>query len=270
MAGIMMPYMSSIGQMGYIAPSSIPSLSLWYNASESSTLVNNVSTANFDVTVVNNTKIGKWVDLSGLGQPANVNGGNSSKPTYITPIQNSLGAISYTGSPVNLDINPATWSNSLSGFTLYVMARPTSLPATIFPLMVSNLSCGIWWNGTNWSIGQSVGNRGTVTVTDDTTKFHMYGMVFDGSQTGNANRLQFRYDRSAKTLTYTGTIGTTTGSNSYWFVGGNNRGSGAGGATFSTYMVGYIGEVLIWTRTLTAAELAQVELYLNTKWNLGY
>lgn len=267
----MLPYISALGQMGYVVPSSIPSLSLWYNASASSTLVNNVSTANFDSTVVNGTRIGRWVDLSGLGQPANVNGGNNLRPSYATPIQNGLGAVSYTAaSSYNLDINPSTWSNSLSGFTLYVLSRPTSLPVTAFPLMVSDLSCGIWWNGTNWNIGHSVGNSGNVSVTDDTTKFHMYGMVFDGSQTGNANRLQFRYDRSAKTLAYTGTIGTTTPSNSYWFVGGDNRSGASGGALSSTFMEGYIGEVLIWTRTLTATELSQVELYLNTKWNLGY
>ena len=94
-------------------------------------------------------------------------------------------------------------------------------------------------------------------------------MVFDGSQTGNANRLNFRYDRAAKTLTYTGTIPATTPSNSNWFIGGDNRG-GAGGALSFKFMNGYIGEIMIWTRALTASEQASVELYLNTKWALGY
>ena len=31
MGGIMLPYMSSAGQEGYIAPNQIPNLSLWYN-----------------------------------------------------------------------------------------------------------------------------------------------------------------------------------------------------------------------------------------------
>ena len=271
MGGVAMPYLSSMAQMGYVTPNIIPNLSLWYNASASSTVVSGVSTANFDVTVSNGTRIGSWIDLSGLGHPANVNGGNSNKPSYTTSLQNGLGAVSYTAaSTYNLDINPSTWSNGLAGFTLYVLARPTSLPATAFPLMVSDLSNGIWWNGTNWSAGISAGNRGTVTVTNDTTKFHIYGLVFDGSQTGNANRLKFRYDRAATTLTFTGTIPALTPSNAYWFVGGDNRSGANGGALATTYMDGHIGELMIWTRSLTTSEQHSVELYLNTKWALGY
>jgi hypothetical protein len=271
MGGIMMPYTTSMGQQGYITPSQIPNLTLWYNASASSTTVNGVATNNFQGAVVDGDAVSQWIDLSGLGQPANVNGGSGKRPTYKTNLQNSLSSVLYTSAnSTNLDINPATWSNSLAGFTLYVLSRPTSLPITAFPLMVSDLSDGIWWNGTNWSIGVSVGNRGTVTVTNDTTKYHMYGMIFDGSQTGNANRLQFRYDRAAKTLTYVGTIPATTPSNAYWYVGGDNRAGASGGALAGLYMDGYIGEVLIWTRTLTATEISNVEYYLNQKWGLGY
>ena len=94
-------------------------------------------------------------------------------------------------------------------------------------------------------------------------------MVFDGSQTGNANRQVFRYDNAAKTLTFTGTIGTTTGTPNYWYFGGDNRSGAAGGALASTYMDGYIGEVMIWTRALSTAEQTTVESYLYQKWGLG-
>ena len=55
----------------------------------------------------------------------------------------------------------------------------------------------------------------------------------------------------------------------YFYFGGNNRSGGAGGALATTYMDGYIGEILIWTRTLTGSEIASVEYYLNQKWGLG-
>ena len=270
MGGIIMPYMGGMAQQGYIVPSNIPNLSLWYNGSASATTVNGVSTNNFSSAVVNGTRISSWIDLQGVAGPSNVNGGSGKRPQYAIPIQNSLGAVLYTASgQENLDINPAAWSQSLSGMTIYVVSRPTSTPVTAFPLVVSDTSLGMWWNGTNWSIGQSVGNRGTVTITNDTTKFHMYGMIFDGSQTGNANRQVFRYDQAAKTLTFTGTIGTTTGSPAYWYFGGDNRSGAAGGALASTYMDGYIGEVLIWTRALSSAEVTSVEAYINQKWGLG-
>lgn len=269
MGGIMLPYMGVMGQQGYVPPSSIPNLSLWYNASASSTIVNNTTTANFDTAVVNGTAIGSWIDLSGAGHPSNVNGGTGKKPTYTIPIQNGLGAVTYaSASSNNLDINPIAWFDGLTGFTLYVLARPTSLPATAFPLVVTDLSSGIWWNGTNWSVGVTAGNRGTVTLTNDTTKFHRYGIVYDGSQTGNANRLNFAYDGVDQTLTFTGTIPATTGADAYMYFGGNNRSGGAGGALSGLFMNGYIGEVMIWTRALTTAEQINVEAYLKTKWGL--
>lgn len=262
--------MTGAGQQGYVPPNTIPNLNLWYNASASSTTVNNVSKNNFNTTVANGTSISKWVDIQALGGDSNVSGGSSKEPNYAIPIQNNLGAVFFTSANgENLDINPVSWSQNLSGFTVYVLARPTNFPATAFPLTVTDTSTGIWWNGTNWSTGVTAGNRGTVTLTNDTSKFHIYGMIFDGSQTGNANRLIFRYDRVIQTLSYTGTIPTTTGSPAYFFFGGNNRASGTGGATAGTFMDGYIGEVLIWTRALTAAERASVELYLVTKWNLS-
>jgi len=269
MGGIMLPIMGELGQMGYAAPNSIPNLNLWYNASASATVINGASVNNFQGAVVNGGTISKWHDLQNVAGDSNVNGGTGKQPTYAIPVQNSLGAILYnSANSNNLDINPAAWSQNLSGFTIYVLARPTSLPATVFPLTVSDTNLGIWWNGTNWTVGQGAGS-GTVSVTNDTTKFHIYGLVYDGAQTGNANRLQFRYDKAGKTLSFTGTVGTTTGTPAYWFFGGDNRGSSVNATFTSTYMSGYMGEVLIWTRALSSAELGAVELYLNTKWNLG-
>lgn len=268
MSGIMMPYMSSMGQMGYAAPNSIPNLSLWYNGSASSTVVNGVSKNNFQGAVVNGSSIAKWVDLQLVAGDSNVNGGAGKEPTYTIPIQNGLGAVTYNSTNSNnLDINPTAWAQNLSGFTMYTVARPTAFPATVFPLLATgSTNLGMWWNGTNWSVGQSLNNFGTVSITNDTAKFHSYGYVFDGSQTGNANRLRFRYDNAEKALTYTGTIGANTGSVNYFFFGGNNRNLGL---TQGTYMDGYIGEVLIWTRALSTAEIGAVELYINQKWGLG-
>lgn len=263
--------MSGVGQSSfwwqYLDPNTLPSLSLWYNASSSATTINGVSTNNFQGAVVNGTDISSWIDLQNIAGPSNVNGGTGKTPSYVIPIQNSLGSVFYnSAASENLDINPTAWSQNLSGFTVYVVARPTSFPGTIFPLIVTGTTnFGIWWNGTNWSIGQSAGNLGTVTLTNDTTKFHIYSLIFDGTQTGNANRLKFRYDRVQETLTFTGTIGTSTGSINYWFFGGNNRNVGA---TQGTFMNGYIGEVLMWTRAINANEINQVENYIKTKWNV--
>jgi hypothetical protein len=70
-------------------------------------------------------------------------------------------------------------------------------------------------------------------------------------------------------LSYTGTIGASTGTPAYWFFGGDNRGSSVNATFTSKYMDGYIGEIMIWTRALSNVEIGAVELYLNQKWNLG-
>lgn len=270
MGGIMMPYMGDMGQQGYVTPNQIPNLSLWYNASASTTVVNGVTKNNFQGAVVNGTSISKWVDLQAVGGDANVTGGAGKQPTYTIPIQNGLGSVTYNAvNSNNLDINPTAFAANKAGLTLYVVSRPTSTPATAFPLVVTDQSLGIWWNGTNWTTGVTVGNSGTATVTNDTTKFHIYGLVYDGSQTGNANRLQFRYDKSSQSLTFAGTIPATTGAQSYMYFGGDDRSGGNGGALSGTYMTGYIGEVLIWQRTLSSTEIGSVEYYINQKWGMG-
>ena len=243
----------------------LPNLNLWYNGSASNTVVNGVQTANFNVAVSNGTLVSAWTDLSNNGQNANVNGGSGNRPKWIASIQNSLGSVLYaSASSNNLDINPTAWAQNLSGMTLYVVARPTSFPATKFPLTATGATnFGIWWNGTDWNIGQSAGNYANVALTNDTTKFHTYGLIYNGAATGNANRLQFRYDKAATTLTYTGTVTANTGSINYFFFGGNNR---AVGDTAGTFMNGYIGEVLIWTRTLNSSEILAAETYIANKW----
>ena len=107
-----------------------------------------------------------------------------------------------------------------------------------------------------------------MSLTNDTTKFHSYGIVYDGNQTGNANRLRLIYDGTQQSLTFTGTIPANTGAENYMFFGGDNRSGGSGGALGGTFMDGYIGEVMIWTRALTSAELINVNGYLTTKWNV--
>ena len=65
------------------------------------------------------------------------------------------------------------------------------------------------------------------------------------------------------TYYWVGGSGTWDGSSTtHWATSSG----GAGGALSGTYMSGYIGEVMIWTRALTAAELINVNGYLSTKW----
>lgn len=247
------------------AANQLPNLNLWYNGSAPNTSVNGVQTQNFNIAVSNGTSVSAWTDLTGLGQNSNVNGGAGNRPKWVSSVQNGLGSVLYTAAnTTNLDINPTAWAQNLSGMTVYVVAKPTNFPATKFPLTCSGgTNFGIWWNGTDWNVGQSANNYANVAVSNDTTKFHTYGMIFNGNAADNSSRLQFRYDRASTTLRYTNTISANTGAINYFFFGGNNR---AVGDTAGTFMDGYIGEILIWTRALNSSEILAAETYISNKW----
>lgn len=259
----MLPYLSTIAQAGGLVistPQSLPNLSLWYNADYG-------TAANFGSVTANGGSVGKWKDLTGVSQDANVRGGAGKSPSYSTPILNGLGAVFYQSSGSNnLDINPITWAQSKSGFTIYVVGKNTALGASARPLTVSDGNLGMRWNGSAWQVGAATG-LATASTASETSNWHIYGIIFDGSKTDadqttqNNLRLRFRYDRADQTLTFSANPGTaTSASASYFYFGGNNN--------VGEYMDGYLAEVLIWTRALTANEISAVENYINTKWGI--
>lgn len=262
MSGIFLPLWGAIaGKQSQPDPEELPSLSLWYNASASSTIVNGVSIQNFNTAVVNGTDISNWNDLSGLGHASNVTGGGARQPAYAIPVQNNLGMVQYTAANEdNLDINPIAWSQSLPGFSIYVLARPTSY-AALFPLVVTDNNLGIKFDGTYMTVG-AAGATGQAQSYTPTVNTHIFGMIFDGTQIDNSTRLKFRIDSTPQILTFSGPVGTSTSaSSSYFFFGGENRPSASLG-----FMNGYIGEVLIWNRALNLSEQLGVESYLKSKW----
>lgn len=230
---------------------SIPNLQIWYDASTPSQFQPS--------NPVNGASLSNWNDKSAFAHNASPVGG-ANKPTYATPIQNGYGAVQFDGISQNFQINLTTWAASLPGFTIYMVLRPTSTTGTRAASysdtngMANYITNGVW-------VTQTAGGTGTSTVAADTSKFHIIGQIFDGTQTGNDNRLKFRYDLTPQPLTWNGTtVGTTTNSS----VSKINFGwTGTGG-----YWQGYIAEVIMLTRAATALDVSAIETFLKTKWAL--
>lgn len=206
----------------------------------------------------NNTTVTNWTDQSGNGHNANQSGQNSIKPVWLSNIQNGLGALFFNGGQ-SLNINPVAYLQSLPGATVFLSAKPTTLSGTC-PICSTDVGgFNISYNGTNWQVTLA-GGTGVSTVTADTTKFRRFGMVFDGTQTGNANRLKFYYDGVQQTLNFgvTTVSSVTSSSPKYWYIGTDN----------TNFFTGYIGMMFIFTRTLTTAEIIQVDTFLKTTWGL--
>ena len=252
MGGILQTFLGLQGQVGSpILPATLPNLTLWYNTDQ-----NIVSKVTLNVS----NEVTQLKDLSNFGHPANSR--NAKYPDYVTNVLNGLNGIEFTASNQdNLDINPISWAVGLSGFSLYVVAKPTSFVSS-FPLVNTNLGLGIQWNGTNWQIGGAGGVSTANSVVNNTNNAHIYGFIFDGAQTGDANRIKFRYDRTPQTLTFTSSPSTITASASTMYFCGNNRNAP------TSFMDGYLFEVLIWTRALSNNEITGVENYIKSHWGI--
>lgn len=275
MGGILLPLSGVLaGQGGSVAPNQIPNITLWYNASANQTSVNGVLTNNFQSNpLTDGTEVTKWKDLSGVGQDANplVSGG-AAGPLYKTGIQNGLSALLYaSASKNNLDINPiGSWAKLQAGFTIYTVIKITSLPASNIQVVVTDANLGHQWTGSFWQVGAAGGLATAQSTTVSTAAWTMHGMIFDGSYVNAGNqtdqnngRLKYRYNKAGQALTFSANPGTQTSNTaSVMYVGGNNRNNP------KSYMDGYIGEVLMWTRVLSTTEQGQIESYLSTKWGI--
>ena len=70
-------------------------------------------------------------------------------------------------------------------------------------------------------------------------------------------------DGAPTTLTFTGTVGAATSATAKYFYGGA---TGTSSSNQSNFWIGDIGDLFIWTRTLTSPELFAAEDYLMNYW----
>jgi len=245
--------------------SQLPNLEVWYDASQSLSTTFNAGI------ITSGTEVTSWHNGGGLSSHDwNSTGGR--RPEWFSNIKNGYGVVRFNnttaGTPTGedadnneiLSINPVAYLQSLANTTMFVVYRSLSTAAGRRIASTTNTG-GFQWgqNGT-----QYVGGHATATYTVDTltvdTNFHYVALVFDGSQSGNANRFKARLDASPATLTFTGTVGTATSASASTFYGGCDTDGSTG------YFIGDIGELLIWTRTLNTGEILAVEEYLSNKW----
>lgn len=95
-----------------------------------------------------------------------------------------------------------------------------------------------------------VTNFGTSPAVLSATTWHHLVWLFDGTQTGNANRLKLYVNGSAQTLTFTGTIPATLRN------GTAPLRVGAWSGSLTRYFNGRIDELGLWNRVLNTTEIA--------------
>ena len=238
-------------------PTQIAGLQLWYDASAA-------TSANFSPVPTNGDLVQAWVDKLGNGRDANQSNSNK-KPTWVSGQQNNNGAILFDGVNDTLTLNPISWSLSQPGVTMFLVAKASTLSGTPNITATNTNGYRFFWDS-NWSI-ELGGGRAQSTIAGDTSNYHLFTAVFDGTQTDaditvqNNKRLKFRYDKVQRGLTFSTNANTTTSSSANTV----NIGSDSNG---TNYYNGYLGEMVIYTQTLNLAQIAAVENFLSTKWGI--
>lgn len=255
----MMPFFGDLAAQGAIvAPNQIPNLNLWYDSSVA-------NATNFSPIPANGDGVASWLDKQGFGRAANQSA-STKQPIWQATQQNNLGTLKFDGANDFLSLNPIPWSLSLPGQTTYVVFKFLSNTDQMH-ICATNTGGFSFYNNGGFIAVETAGGIGTSDAAVDTTKYHYVGQILDGTQT-NANitiqnnlRLRCRLDGSLRTLTFSANVGPTTSPTA------NTLNVGADDNT-NNNLNGYIGELLIWTRTLSASEITAVESYLATKWNI--
>ena len=232
-----------------VSESAFVDLQIWYDGADTSTLIPSAT---------DEGQITQWTDKSVQAHNANPNGG-SAKPSYEnTTLQNGYGYLEFDGND-NLSVNPFTQLQSQAGFTVFMVSKLLNTTGVQYLSETNQNDLRMNANGTTMEVGMN-GVVGTVATTAD-TNWARHTLVFDGSKSTNADRLVYRKDGAAKTLSFTGTVAATTNASNTHFYIGDNTGKTSGAEA-------YIAEVLLFNRTLNAIEITNVESYLETKWGL--
>lgn len=252
----------------YTSPQSLPNLEVWYNASTPTTF-------NKTSSISSGVEITSWQNAGTLTSHDWNSTGNH-RPEWFSNQKNGLGMVRFNGQPSGsptgedgdtdeyLTINPVAYlTNSgagLSGTTLALVFKTANTGAGTRILSTTD-SNGYKWGvtGNTWTGGMAGGTFTIPGITAD-TQYHHVILNFDGTQTGNSNRLKVRLDAIGVPLTFSSNVNaTTSGSASTFYGGTDSNGS-------SNYWEGDIGELMIWTRALSDGEMATVENYFTTKW----
>ncbi len=226
-------------------------LQIWYDGADTETYVPNAT---------DEGSITQWTDKSAFAHNANPLGGATTRPSYEnTSLQNGHGYLEFDGTTDGLSVNPTAWLQSLSGVSVFVVSKLADTTGQQYLTHSDQQDLGISSNSTAMVVTMA-GATGTVASTADTS-WAIHTLVFDGTQATNADKLIYRKDKTAKTLSFSGTVpATTSASNTALYFGVDYN--------EVNNFAGYIGEVLVFTKTLTSTEYQNVENYLSTKWGL--
>ena len=242
-------------------PKSIANLGLWLDASADSSLTFNATT------------VSEWRDLSGNARHfAQATAAN--QPSGAVTTQNGRRVLSFEhvpGTPSRLVGNSASLSiaRNVAGLTMIAVAK-SDLNDTLRPIIFASVGTG---TGSRASMGTAfsapnnftTGNRRldadssqAATASSNNTNANVFGGVLDYA---NAAAYLHLNGTTVATNTSFQTAGNTSDTNSQAIRVGSDAGD-----VFNWR--GWISEIIVYQRALSATERQRVERYLGRKWGI--
>lgn len=208
---------------------------------------------------------GQWDDLSGNGKHL-TQAVSADQPAIITGALNGRQVRRFDGTD-KLSNSSFSGISGLSASSTFVVMSRQSSGMTGAVIVVSNnslttlgVSIQSWTGNLLYSSVSTVSHYGQFGYTSSDTSHRLVSDIYDGSLTGNSNRLKLRIDGTAVTGAYAGTIPATLPTLSLIDIGKSTHVTGN--------FVGDIAEVLIYPTALNGTDTASVEGYLIAKYAL--
>lgn len=245
---------------------SIPNLGLWLETtSESSFRTEYADNSPLSGSLGSNV----WYDLNTqLAKPNNAlstsDSPYSSNPLYVEKGINSIPALSFNGTSQYLDFtNPAVLAST--SYTVFVVEQPSKAASGYNYFLASKSACSAnecFSMGHNFSSGYAL-YMSHSSNTIITTSTEIAGLTYKTSPQIHSGIFSLS---SGKKYFLNGTAGK---SDSVTSAIVDNASMSIGQGNTSGYYQGLIGEIIIFTRTLTKAERWAIESYLGQKWGIS-
>ena len=220
-------------------------LQVWYDSADTNTIT---------PSAIDEQSVQQWVDKSAFAHNANPTNGNE-KPTYEnTVLQGGYGYIEIDGTQA-FSINPVSWTQSITGFTAFIVAKPTSEVNGDTLMTTDTGDFKIAHNGSTWTAGMNGVTAVPTSSANTLDTWTIFTLRYDAT-----NNLVFRLGKTDYTLGAHTPPATSSASNSALYLGYDGA---------NTSFTGFIGEVIMFDKALNTTEYANVENYLSNKWDIA-
>lgn len=193
------------------------------------------------------------------GTPSGAAGNyNASNPTKTLPSLDfpNLYAKDFDGTDDVINFGPVNEIGNVNALTMTAWVQRRAANSVIFigkqeTGVQDDINIELWSDGNIYfAISDNGFSTGSVALND--TSWHHVALVFDGTQSGNANRLKGFVDGIQQTLSFSGTVPALTPAMVTSFVVGQD---GEFGGAFAD---GFVDDVRVYTRVLSTSEVQQL------------